>query len=166
MQPDFSAHPAGVYTHVFAAALALLLGPLQLSARLRRARPGLHRWTGRAYLGIGVLVGGASGLYIAQYAFGGPWARLGFAALAACWLASGWLAYRAIRAGDIDAHRRWMMRNFALSFAAVMLRLYIPASLAAGVDFATAYRIVAWICWLPNLAVAEWLIRSRPRSPA
>lgn len=41
--------------------------------------------------------------------------------------------------------------------AAVMLRLYIPSSVLAGVDFAIAYPVVAWRCWLPNLLVAEWM---------
>jgi hypothetical protein len=49
-----------------------------------------------------------------------------------------------------------MVRNFSLTFAAVTLRLYIPASVFAGIDFAVAYPIIAWLCWLPNLLVAEW----------
>ena len=78
MQADFVAHPLGVYLHVFAAAVALLLGPFQFSARLRRARIHLHRWMGRVYLSVGVLIGGLSGLYISQFAFGGLVAKLGF----------------------------------------------------------------------------------------
>jgi uncharacterized membrane protein len=158
MKADFVAHPAGVYLHVFAAALALLLGPLQFSARLRQNRIHLHRWMGRVYLGLGVLVGGFSGLYISQFAYGGLVAKLGFATLAVCWLYTGWRAYLAIRHRAIDDHRKWMVRNFSLAFAAVMLRLYIPASVAVGVDFAVAYPIIAWLCWLPNLLVVEWIV--------
>jgi uncharacterized membrane protein len=156
MKADFVAHPLGIYLHVFAAAVALLLGPFQFSARLRRARLRLHRWMGRLYLGVGVLVGGLSGLYISQFAFGGPVAKLGFATLAACWLYTGLRAFLAIRAKDIDAHRKWMVRNFSLTFAAVMLRLYIPAAVVAGADFAVAYQVISWLCWVPNLAFAEW----------
>jgi uncharacterized membrane protein len=115
---------------------------------------------GRVYLGAGVLIGGLSGLYIARFAFGGPVARLGFAALAVCWLYTGMRAFQAIRSGAIDEHRKWMVRNFSLAFAAVMLRLYIPSSVLAGVDFAIAYPIIAWLCWLPNLLVAEWICRT------
>jgi uncharacterized membrane protein len=160
MKADFVAHPVGVYSHVFASAVALLLGPFQFSARLRRTRLRLHRWTGRVYLGVGVLLGGLSGLYLAAFAFGGPVARLGFAALALCWLYSGWRAFRAIRRSLIDEHRKWMVRNFSLAFAAVTLRLYLPAALVAGVDFAVAYPVIAWLCWLPNLLAAEWLRRT------
>jgi len=167
MKADFVAHPLGVYLHVFAAAVALFLGPFQFSARLRRTRTQLHRWMGRVYLGVGVLVGGLSGLYISQFAFGGPVARLGFAALAVCWLYTGWRAFLAIRSGAIEEHRRWMVRNFSLALGAVMLRLYIPASVLAGADFAVAYPVIAWLCWLPNLLVAEWAFNTlyRGRNP-
>lgn len=155
MGPGFRTHAVGVYTHVFAAAFALLLGPLQFSARLRRARPALHRLSGGLYLGFGVLLGGLAGLYLAQFAHGGPVARLGFGTLAVCWLYTGLQAYLAIRRRDVRSHQRWMMRNFALAFAAVMLRVYIPLSFVVGLDFERAYALIAWLCWVPNLVVAE-----------
>lgn len=157
MRAAFEAHRLGIYLHVFAAAVALALGPLQFSATLRAARPGLHRWTGRLYLGIGVLVGGMAGLYMAFHAFGGVVSRLGFGSLALLWLYTGYRAWRAIRAADVASHRRWMVRSFALAFAAVTLRLWLPAALAAGVPFEQAYPAIAWLCWLPNLVVAELL---------
>lgn len=163
MQATFLAHRAGILTHVFASATALTLGPLQFSASLRRAKPWLHRWTGRIYLAVGVLAGGLSGLYMAQHAFGGTVARLGFALLAACWLYTGACAYMAIRQGSVNVHRKWMVRNFALTFAAVTLRLYLPASQAAGIPFEEAYPFIAWLCWVPNLLAAEWLFNGRQR---
>jgi uncharacterized membrane protein len=156
MQASFVAHPLGIYLHAFAAIAALALGPLQFSVRLRQQRKNLHRWLGRIYLGVGVLVGGVAGLYIAQFAFGGIVARLGFASLALLWLFTGLRAFLAIRRGAVAEHRRWMVRNFALTFAAVMLRLYLPLALAVGFDFAAAYAVIAWLCWVPNLLVAEW----------
>ena len=156
MKANFVAHSVGIYTYAFASVVALVLGPLQLSARLRQKHTNIHRWFGRTYLGVGVLVGGLSGLYMSQYAFGGPMARFGFAALALLWLYTGWRAYIAVCRGAIDEHRRWMVRNFSLTFAAVTLRLYLPASMAAGFEFTLAYPVIAWLCWVPNLAFAEW----------
>ena len=160
MRATFTAHPVAVYLHVFAAAVALLLGPFQFSTRLRQAAIRVHRWTGRVYLGAGVLVGGLSGLYLSWFAYGGPVARLGFASLAVGWLYTGARAYVAIRNRRIDEHRRWMVRNFALAFAAVMLRLYLPLSMIAGADFAVAYAVIAWLCWVPNLVVAEAIVKA------
>jgi len=167
IRASFEARPFGIYTHAFAASVALALGPLQFWRRLRESRPAWHRWTGRIYLGVGVLVGGLAGLYMAPHAYGGPVAGLGFGGLALAWLYSGFRAYGAIRAGDVVAHRQWMTRNFALTFAAVMLRLWLPAFMASGVSFEAAYVVIAWLCWVPNLLVAEWLVTRRAaRAPA
>lgn len=162
MKTNFLAHPAGIYTHVFAASVALVLGPFQFSARLRAQHTHLHRWLGRTYLAVGVLAGGLAGLYMARYAFGGLAARLGFGMLALGWLYTGLRAYLAIRRGAMHAHRQWMVRNFSLTFAAVTLRLYLPLAFAAGFDFTVAYPMIAWLCWVPNLLVAEWFYNKIP----
>jgi uncharacterized membrane protein len=164
MRAAFEAQRAGIYVHVFASAVALTLGPFQFSARLRSARPTVHRWSGRLYLGIGVLVGGLAGLFMAFHAFGGLASRLGFGCLAVACLYTGFRAYRAIRARDVVSHRRWMVRNFALAFAAVTLRLWLPASIASGIPFEDAYPVIAWLCWVPNLLAAEILFNRTNRS--
>lgn len=156
MKANFLAHSVGIYTHAFASVLALALGPFQFSAGLRQQHPVIHRWLGRIYLGVGVLVGGLSGFFMSQYAFGGRVAQLGFAALAVLWLYTGLRAYAAVRSGAINEHRKWMARNFSLTFAAVTLRLYLPASMLAGIDFALAYPVIAWLCWVPNLVFVQW----------
>jgi hypothetical protein len=83
----------------------------------------------------------------------------GYAALVALSLALGpfqfWAALRERRSGL----HRWMVRNFALTFAAVTLRLWLPGSVVSGVPFGIAYPIVAWLCWVPNLVFAESLLR-------
>jgi len=157
MRATFETYRVGIYAHVFASVIALVLGPFQFSARLRSKRPALHRWMGRLYLGIGVLIGGLAGLFMASHAFGGVVSRLGFGVLAAAWLYTGLLAYLAIRAKDIASHRRWMVRNFSLTFAAVTLRLWLPASFVSGIPFELAYPVIAWLCWVPNLVLAERL---------
>ena len=165
MKVNFLAHSTGIYIHAFASIVALVLGPFQFSMRLRKKYTDLHRWLGRIYLVVGVLVGGLSGLYMSQYAFGGLMAKLGFAVLAVLWLYTGLRAYLAIRQGAIEMHRKWMVRNFSLTFAAVSLRLYLPVSMAAGVEFAIAYPIIAWLCWVPNVIFAEWRYNSAQNKP-
>ena len=34
--------------------------------------------------------------------------------------------------------------------------IYVPLSVVAGLEFGKAYPIIAWLCWVPNLALAEW----------
>jgi uncharacterized membrane protein len=155
MKLNFLAHKAGIYTHVFASLVALSLSPFQFSSWLRSTRPRLHRFIGRTYLGVGVALGGLSGLYMSAFAFGGPVAKLGFACLAVCWLFTGLRAFQAIRRGAVQEHRKWVVRNVSLTLAAVTLRIYLPSSMIAGIPFELSYPAIAWLCWVPNLLVAE-----------
>jgi uncharacterized membrane protein len=166
MRAAFEREALGIRTHIFASALALVLGPFQFSTRLRARHPGLHRWLGRIYLGGAVVVGGLAGLYMSIHAFGGMLAKLGFAGLALGWLYTGTRAYLAARRRDLVAHRRWMVRNFALTLAAVTLRLYLPPVFIFGLPFAQAYAVIAWACWVPNMIVAEWWLDRSASRPA
>jgi uncharacterized membrane protein len=159
MRAAFEANRFVVYVHIFASSVALILGPFQFMDGLRARRLNLHRWMGRVYLGVGVLLGGLAGLHMAFFAYGGIVSQLGFGALAVAWLYTGLRAYLAIRAKDVALHRRWMLRNFALAFGAVTLRLWLPGSVAAGIPFELAYPAIAWLCWVPNLVVAEYLLK-------
>jgi uncharacterized membrane protein len=150
--------PLGLRVHIVASGLALLVGPFQFARGLRTRLPRIHRWLGRTYL-VACLVGGVSGGAIALFSASGLVAGAGFLALAICWLTATVLGFLAIRGGDVDRHRRWMTRSFALSYAAVMLRIYLPLAMVAELDFGVAYPVIAWLCWLPNLVVAEALIR-------
>jgi hypothetical protein len=68
-------------------------------------------------------------------------------------------------ARDFKAHRRWMIRSYAMILAAVTLRIELPLLAMWLQGFLPAYNIVAWLCWVPNLFVAEWIAR-RTRHPA
>jgi len=57
-----------------------------------------------------------------------------------------------------------MMRSYALTAATITLRMYLIVLLISGIPLAKAYPLVAWICWIPNLLFAEWLLR-RDRTP-
>lgn len=153
----------GLYVHIFASVFALALGPFQFSSRLRRTRIRLHRWLGRLYLGVGVLAGGVSGLFIAFYSPNQFSIRLSFACLAVAWLYTGLHAYRTIRARDIEGHRRWMLRNFALTFASVTFKITRALLfLGLGLSDGRASELAAWLCWIPNLLIVEMWI-NRPR---
>jgi hypothetical protein len=55
------------------------------------------------------------------------------------------LGLRAILAGDVARHRGGMVRSFSLTDAAVMLRPCVPVALVARLEFAEAYRVIAWL---------------------
>lgn len=150
--------PVAFYAHVLLGATALILGASQFHQSLRRRYLFIHRWLGRAYL-IACLAAGLGAIPLALASFGGPVATGGFLFLAIGWLATGALAYWKIRSGDVSGHRRWMLRSYALTFAAVTLRMQIPISQIAGFDYLLSYQTIAWTCWLPNLVIVELYIR-------
>ena len=161
-QQRFAAIPLYAAFHVLGSGVALLIGGFQFLPKLRARRIQLHRWLGRTYLAA-VLIGAVGGIVMAARADGGLAGQIGFFLLGVVWLVSGWQAYAAVRRGDITAHRVWMIRNFALTFAAVTLRVYLGLSQAVfGLSFEAFYPAVAWLCWVPNLIVAEWLIVATP----
>ncbi|ROS27748.1 DUF2306 domain-containing protein [Cellulomonas sp. PhB150] len=162
---------AAFYLHVVAGGTALLVGPFQFWAGLRRRRPAVHRALGRTYLGA-VGVAGLAALVLAPVNTAGLVGFLGFGTLAVLWLLTAWRGYRSVRSGDVRAHQAWMIRSFALTYAAVTLRAWTGVLIAAQVPFvsgtfdpeaafANAYAAVPFLCWLPNLVVAEWLVRRR-----
>ena len=52
-----------------------------------------------------------------------------------------------------------MVRSYAVCYGAVTLRLQMwPLAMTFG-DFAIAYQVVSWSCWVPNLVFAEWWLR-------
>ncbi len=56
-----------------------------------------------------------------------------------------------------------MLRSYALTLAAVTLRIYLGISQVNGVDFVVAYQAISWMCWVPNLLIVEWFIIGRQR---
>ena len=149
--------PVAAGLHMGGGAIALLLGALQFHRGLRTRRPRLHRRLGQGYV-LAALASGLAGLFMATQSQAGLAARFGFGLLALAWLWSTARAYVLARARRFEAHEAWMVRSYALCLAAVTLRLYIPAFLVAGVPFPAAYPAIAWLCWVPNLVVAEWWV--------
>ncbi len=157
LQQRFLIMPLAAYLHLGGSGIALAMGAFQHNPRLRSAHIDVHRWMGRTYV-VGVLLGGLGALAMATISQYGLPTHVGFGLLALLWLFSTAMAYRYIRAGNQALHRRWMIRSYALTFAAVTLRIYLPLSQVAGIPFEPAYQTISWFCWVPNLIVAEWVI--------
>lgn len=144
------------WTHVGLGALALALGPFQLSVKRRQRNLNLHRQLGKLYV-ISILVASVCAFYAAFFADTGWIAGLGFAMLALAWFYTTLRAYQTIRQKQVDQHRAWMYRSYAVTLAAVTLRIILPVELVLlDLPFSLAYPIVAWLCWVPNLIVVEW----------
>lgn len=169
-EPLPTAIQAAFYAHIVAGGVAIIAGPFQFWRGLRDRHRSVHRAIGRTYL-TAVAIAGVAALVMVPFNDAGLVGFFGFGTMAVLWLVSGWRAYRAIRLGDVSNHRAWMMRNFALTYSAVTLRLWIGVLIGVqlipggdpdfGAVFDNAYAAVPFLAWLPNLVVAEWLIRRR-----
>ncbi|OKP84893.1 hypothetical protein A3844_18270 [Paenibacillus helianthi] len=158
-KPNFELKPwiYVLYIHIFTAIFALIIGPFQLYMKPTNARKRWHRLLGYGYV-LSITVSGIVSVYLSLIATGGWIAGLGFMSLDVLWVATTLTATRKIMAKDIQAHKAWMLRSYALTFAAVTLRIWLaPLALLFG-DFEVAFRVVAWVCWIPNLLVIEAVI--------
>lgn len=145
--------------HIYLGGIALLAGWSQFSKKWRTKYLKTHRTLGKIYI-LSVLFSGLSGLYIAYYANGGITAKLGFGILAILWLFTTIKAFLTIKSKKVIEHQRWMIRSYALCFAAVTLRIWLPLlPIILQMNFDEAYVIISWLCWVPNLIFAEILIR-------
>lgn len=160
LRASFSARPGSIFLHTLAGSTVLLGGLLQFNRGIRTRWPHVHRWIGRLYV-LGALAVGGAGLYLAAYSAGGWVTHAGFGALALGVLFTTSMAYVYARRRDFRTHSRWMLRSYALFFAAVTLRIELPLLIALLHDFLPAYRIVAWSAWVPNAIWAEWYLRRR-----
>ncbi len=146
------------YGHISFGGLALLTGWTQFSRALRRKHLQWHRRLGIVYL-VSVLASGGCSLYLAVHATGGWIAGTGFFLLGLFWIYFTLRAYAAVQRRKFGNHGIWMIYSYAACFAAVTLRIWMPLLIMAFGEFIPAYRLVAWLCWVPNLVFAYFWVR-------
>jgi hypothetical protein len=166
--PRFSAVPLPVILHIVTATLFATLGPLQFAAGFRRRWPAWHRVAGRLLVACGLLVG-LSGLWMTLfYARPDGTGALLYASrivFGSAMVASIVIGLAAILRRDVQGHRRWMSRGYALGLGAAtqMLTLAV-AEIVVGPPNELTHDSLMALSWVINLAVAEWAMRKR-RAP-
>ncbi len=98
---------------------------------------------------------------MAAYANGGLAAGLGFALLAVLWWFFTLKGFRNAIHKNLDIHREFMLRSYALTFAAVTLRLYSFLLALVGFRGESIYILIAWLSWVPSLIVMEIYLRQK-----
>ena len=150
------------YIHVFTALLALPAGFTQFSKYILKHQPHIHKINGRIYVISILLLGAPSGFFIGLFANGGLSSQFAFCILAILWIWFTWQAYSKARQGDFKAHKAFMYRSFALTLSAITLRawkyIFVELFHPRPMD---VYMVVAWLGWIPNLLIAEYLISKK-----
>jgi hypothetical protein len=150
------------YIHVFSAVLTLMAGFTQFSPYILREHKKLHRFMGRVYVFDILFINFPTGMLMAFYANGHWPTKIAFIILDSLWFWFTLKAFLAIKKRNIKVHEQFMIRSYALTFSAIMLRTWkIVLSSLFVLAPVTLYMIDAWMGFVPNLLFAEWLIRTR-----
>jgi uncharacterized membrane protein len=136
--------------HTLAGTLALLIGPVNFSARIRQRHLQLHRILGRIYV-ISVFAGSGTGIALAYGRPGLP----GTSMQAAAWMVCTTAAFITARNRQIVAHRQWMVRSYAVTFTFVSSRVLnlVPAYWSHLGDVLSAVGVIAFT--LASLLIVE-----------
>lgn len=164
--PILSRHPISEAAHRVGGALLLLLGAAQLLPRLR-ARPALHRFTGRVFLALSLLAV-ASAIWMAAaypFAIGERAPTLVFGALLVAFAVKGFVH---ARRREIAAHREWMIRCYAVGLGIGTLRLMVALLVnLTSLETRQVFVPAMWAGFSVTLIVAEiWIRRTRSRRAA
>lgn len=144
----------GFYTHILLGGVALFIGWIQFSSKIRNIYRLFHKRIGMLYV-VAVILSSLAGIGIGFFANGGFLSSLGFICLGIIWFSTTIMAYISIKNRQIEKHQIMMVYSYAACFSAVTLRIWLPILNMLFENFITAYTIVAWLCWIPNLLVAN-----------
>ena len=149
------------YTHVYTSIFVLLSGFLAI-LRKNLGIKNFHRNAGKIYIFLILMLAAPSGIYMGIFANGGLSSRISFVFLGGLWWFSTFKAYRLARQKKFKAHKQWMWRSFAFTVSAITLRLWkvIIVSMFHP-DPMDVYQVIAWLGWIPNILLVEYLIAKK-----
>jgi Predicted membrane protein (DUF2306) len=121
----------------------------------------LHRYFGRAYVVV-VLLSAAAAMMLVAY---GSAIAPAFGAILLC-VAAIWSAYTilgllAARRRQLQCHREWMIRSYAVTLGFVVFRLLVELPILAAWTFRDRYTALVAITFLSLLATTEIMLQWR-----
>ena len=166
IKETFQTEKPSIYLHATFSGVALILSPFQIIPYFRKRNVDAHRWIGRVYI-FSVFIGSVTGMIVATKAYGGIATQVAFGILAVLWFWTTLTGFIGVMLKRLNIHRRAMFYSCALSFSAVTLRAWLGLGLAiTSGNFPLVYPIAAWLCWVPNLPLAELILRYGQRKSA
>ena len=153
------------YIHVYSSIFTLFFGIVQFVKITNQQVKRIHRLIGKFYFYITVFLAAPSGIYIGFYANGELIAQSAFVILGILWWIFTVIAIIKIKQKNINSHRNFMLRSYALAVSALTLRawkvilvyLFHPAPM-------DVYQIIAWLGFVPNLLLVEYYIYKTKQS--
>jgi uncharacterized membrane protein len=160
---------APLLVHLVSGTAYAVIGAFQFSATIRRNHRIWHRRAGRVIIALG-LTGALSAVWLTLFYDGKDDSgvlinsfRLLFASAMAASLVLAWLA---IRRREVSRHRAWMIRGYAIGLGAGTQIFTLGFGEPVFGTGSLARALLTGAGWVINLAVAEWVVRRRPRPRA
>ncbi|WP_411346845.1 DUF2306 domain-containing protein [Paenibacillus sp. WLX1005] len=144
-----------MYVHVLFACLALVCGAFNFSSYLLRRYRRLHRANGYLYVIAILLVDLTSG-YLAPYATGGKITSIPFNLVNIAWIWITIIALVQIKKGNIQRHRRWMVRSYLFCFTNMFIHsIEWLCQHVVGMSLLTSYVVGVYGAIVLNVLIAE-----------
>ena len=167
-EPGSTTATTGIGLHFAMGGLILVLGSIQLLDSVRVRYPALHRWIGRIYVISSILAAIGGLVFIAiKGTIGGSVMNIGFSLYGILMFISAIETYRHAVAGNLDKHRRWALRLYALAIGSWLYRMdygfwvLLTDGLGHTRSFSGPFDMVmAFFFYIPNLLVAEAFARA------
>ncbi|AYQ34014.1 DUF2306 domain-containing protein [Runella sp. SP2] len=149
----------GFYVHILSSWWVMGIGLLQFIPSFVKKYRRLHQTLGKVYVFSILFLAAPSGFVLALYANGGLPAKVGFSLQCLVWWLTTLVAWYEIRKNQWQRHVEWMMRSYAVTLAAMSLRVgsYVMVYFLSTKPIET-YLTVTWASWVVNLIIAEVLI--------
>lgn len=170
--PGAEAGNLGIGLHFAGGGLILVLGSVQFVEGLRGRVPALHRWLGRVYVlaSLAAAIGGLVFIGV-RGTVGGAWMDVGFGLYGILMLGAALQTVRHAVARQLDTHRAWAIRLYALAIGSWLYRMDYAAWFltTGGIGHDSSFtgpfdRFMDFAFYLPSLLVAELYLRARPQT--
>lgn len=149
------------YTHVYTSIFVLLFGFLAILKKDFGLK-NFHKNLGKLYIFLILILAAPSGIYMGIFANGGILSKISFVILGCLWWFSTYKAYQMARQKNFMQHKQWMWRSFALTLSAITLRMWkVIIVYFLHPNPMDVYQIIAWMGWIPNLLLIEYLITKK-----
>ncbi|MGN7756092.1 DUF2306 domain-containing protein [Chryseobacterium sp. 22532] len=149
------------YTHVYTSIFVLISGFLAI-LRKNFGIENFHKNIGKVYIFLILILAAPSGIYMGFFANGGFLSKISFVILGSLWWFTTYKAYQSARKKRFKEHKQWMWRSFALTLSALTLRIWkVIIVYLFHPNPMDVYQIIAWLGWIPNILLIEYLITKK-----
>jgi uncharacterized membrane protein len=149
------------YLHLPFGSICLFIPSVLLMRNMIPLKVALHRAIGKLYVYSTLAIVCPTGIYLALYAKGGLVTQVGFVLQGILLYYFTWRGLQAILKGQIQEHRRMMVRSYAVAAVVISFRVLHIIFFLINVRYQDNYALSQWLGLTGNILLAEILLISR-----